>query len=63
MQAYRWIQDSRDQYTKERLVQMNDSMKLYRCHGILNCSSCCPKGMFFDIIIMHMPCVRIAVYY
>ncbi|CCF73272.1 succinate dehydrogenase (ubiquinone) iron-sulfur protein [Babesia microti strain RI] len=45
MQAYRWIQDSRDQYTKERLVQMNDSMKLYRCHGILNCSSCCPKGL------------------
>jgi len=45
MQAYRWIADSRDEYTAERLAQINDTMGLYRCHGILNCTSCCPKGL------------------
>jgi len=44
-QAYRWIADSRDQYTEERLAWLNDTMKLYRCHGIMNCTSCCPKGL------------------
>jgi len=45
MQAYRWIADSRDQYTTERLAWVNDTMKLYRCHGIMNCTNCCPKGL------------------
>jgi len=45
MQAYRWIADSRDQYTSERLAWVNDTMKLYRCHGIMNCTNCCPKGL------------------
>jgi len=45
MQAYRWIADSRDQYTEERLAWVNDTMKLYRCHGIMNCTACCPKGL------------------
>jgi len=45
MQAYRWIADSRDQYTNERLAWVNDTMKLYRCHGIMNCTNCCPKGL------------------
>ncbi|EDO06889.1 putative Succinate dehydrogenase [ubiquinone] iron-sulfur subunit 1 mitochondrial [Babesia bovis T2Bo] len=45
MQAYRWIEDSRDEYTVERMVDVNDSMKLYRCHGILNCTRACPKGL------------------
>ncbi|SBS92635.1 iron-sulfur subunit of succinate dehydrogenase, putative [Plasmodium malariae] len=45
MQAYRWIVDSRDEYTDERLMEVNDTMKLYRCHGIMNCSLCCPKGL------------------
>jgi len=45
MQAYRWIADSRDQYTAERLAWVNDTMKLYRCHGIMNCTNCCPKGL------------------
>jgi len=45
MQAYRWIADSRDQFTEERLAWVNDTMKLYRCHGIMNCTSCCPKGL------------------
>ncbi|CDJ63062.1 LOW QUALITY PROTEIN: iron-sulfur subunit of succinate dehydrogenase, putative [Eimeria necatrix] len=45
MQAFRWISDSRDEFTRERLAQINDTMKLYRCHGIMNCSISCPKGL------------------
>jgi len=45
MQAYRWVADTRDQYTSERLAWVNDTMKLYRCHGIMNCTNCCPKGL------------------
>merc|ERR1719223_958659 len=45
MQAYRWIADSRDQFTEERLAWVNDTMKWYRCHGIMNCTNCCPKGL------------------
>ncbi len=45
MQAYRWIADSRDEYTEERLQQLNDAWKLYRCHGIMNCSNTCPKNL------------------
>jgi succinate dehydrogenase (ubiquinone) iron-sulfur subunit len=44
-QAYRWIVDSRDQYANERLAWVNDTLKLYRCHGIMNCTNCCPKGL------------------
>ena len=42
MQAYRWIIDSRDEFTEERLDQVNDAMKLFRCHTIMNCSKVCP---------------------
>jgi succinate dehydrogenase/fumarate reductase iron-sulfur protein len=45
MQAYRWIEDSRDENTKERLDYVNDAMKLYRCKTIMNCSNTCPKGL------------------
>lgn len=41
----RWIMDSRDEYTKERLDAVNDEFKLYRCHTILNCAKACPKGL------------------
>lgn len=44
-QAFRWIDDSRDQMTKERLEQLDDTFKLYRCHTIMNCSKTCPKGL------------------
>uniref|UniRef100_A0A0D9X3Y1 Succinate dehydrogenase [ubiquinone] iron-sulfur subunit, mitochondrial n=1 Tax=Leersia perrieri TaxID=77586 RepID=A0A0D9X3Y1_9ORYZ len=40
-----WIQDSRDQFTKERLDSINDEFKLYRCHTIKNCTHACPKGL------------------
>jgi len=45
MQAYRWIEDSRDESTKERLANLDDSFKLYRCHTIMNCTKTCPKGL------------------
>lgn len=45
MQAYRWIEDSRDELTKERLDALDDTFKLYRCHTIMNCSKTCPKGL------------------
>merc|ERR1712070_547252 len=45
MQAFRWIDDSRDEYTKERLEALDDAFKLYRCHTIMNCSKTCPKGL------------------
>jgi succinate dehydrogenase (ubiquinone) iron-sulfur subunit len=45
MQAYRWVSDSRDQFTKERLAAMDDEFKLYRCHQIMNCARVCPKGL------------------
>ncbi|XP_057437430.1 succinate dehydrogenase [ubiquinone] iron-sulfur subunit 2, mitochondrial-like [Lotus japonicus] len=43
LHANRWISDSRDEYTKERLEAINDEFKLYRCHSILNCADACPK--------------------
>jgi succinate dehydrogenase / fumarate reductase iron-sulfur subunit len=43
--AYRWIADSRDEYTGERLDVLQDPFKLYRCHTIMNCTMTCPKGL------------------
>lgn len=45
LQSYRWIADSRDENTKERLDQLEDPFKLYRCHTIMNCTKTCPKGL------------------
>jgi succinate dehydrogenase / fumarate reductase, iron-sulfur subunit len=45
LQAYRWLIDSRDEATGERLDQLEDPFKLYRCHTILNCAQTCPKGL------------------
>ncbi len=45
MQAYRWIADSRDEATGERLDALEDPFKLYRCHTIMNCTKTCPKGL------------------
>ncbi|VAI76252.1 unnamed protein product [Triticum turgidum subsp. durum] len=45
LHANRWIQDSRDEFTKERLDSINDEFKLYRCHTIKNCTHACPKGL------------------
>jgi len=45
MQAYRWIEDSRDDHTEERLAELDDAFKLYRCHTIMNCTKVCPKHL------------------
>ena len=45
LQAYRWIADSRDETTGERLDDLEDPFKLYRCHTIMNCAKACPKGL------------------
>ncbi len=45
LQAYRWIADSRDEYTGERLDSLEDPFRLYRCHTIMNCTKTCPKGL------------------
>ncbi len=45
LQAYRWLIDSRDEATTERLDGLEDPFKLYRCHTIMNCSKTCPKGL------------------
>ena len=43
--AYRWIIDSRDEATGERLDQLEDPFRLYRCHTIMNCADVCPKDL------------------
>jgi succinate dehydrogenase / fumarate reductase, iron-sulfur subunit len=45
LQAYRWIIDSRDEKTGERLDNLEDPFRLYRCHTIMNCTQACPKGL------------------
>ena len=45
LQAYRWIADSRDEKTGERLDDLEDPFKLYRCHTIMNCTKTCPKSL------------------
>ncbi|MFC2250626.1 succinate dehydrogenase iron-sulfur subunit [Labrys portucalensis] len=45
LQAYRWLIDSRDERTGDRLDELEDPFKLYRCHTIMNCAQTCPKGL------------------
>lgn len=45
LQAYRWLVDSRDEATGERLDMLEDPFRLYRCHTIMNCTKTCPKGL------------------
>ena len=45
LQAYRWIADSRDEFTGERLDDLEDPFRLYRCHTIMNCTNTCPKDL------------------
>jgi len=45
LHAYRWIIDSRDEATGERLDHLEDPFRLYRCHTIMNCTKTCPKGL------------------
>ena len=45
LQAQRFLADSRDTKTDERLEDLDDNLKLYRCHTIMNCTNTCPKGL------------------
>ncbi|NNL88894.1 MAG: succinate dehydrogenase iron-sulfur subunit [Marinicaulis sp.] len=45
LQSYRWLSDSRDQHANERLDDLEDEFKLYRCHTIMNCAQVCPKHL------------------
>ena len=45
LQAYRWIADSRDEAVGERLDELEDPFRLYRCHTIMNCTNTCPKHL------------------
>jgi succinate dehydrogenase / fumarate reductase iron-sulfur subunit len=45
LQAYRWLADSRDDHKGERLDNLEDPFRLYRCHTIMNCTATCPKGL------------------
>ncbi len=45
LHAYRFLADSRDSATEERLADLDDAYSVFRCHGIMNCVSVCPKGL------------------
>jgi len=45
LQAYRFLADSRDTATRERLADLDDPFSVFRCHGIMNCVAVCPKGL------------------
>ncbi len=45
LQAYRFLADSRDTATDERLATLDDPFSVFRCHGIMNCVEVCPKGL------------------
>ena len=45
LQAYRFLADSRDTHTQERLSELDDPFSVFRCRGIMNCVNVCPKGL------------------
>jgi succinate dehydrogenase / fumarate reductase, iron-sulfur subunit len=51
LQAYRFIADTRDNATNERLDELEDPYRLFRCHTIMNCAEVCPKGLNPSIAI------------
>ena len=54
LQAYRWLIDSRDEAQGERLDNLEDPFRLYRCHTIMNCAQTCPKGLNPAKAIVHI---------
>lgn len=59
LQAYRWLADSRDEATGERLDNLEDPFRLYRCHTIMNCAQACPKGLNPAKAIAHVKSMMI----
>lgn len=60
LQAYRWVVDSRDEATSERVAYVDDTFRLYRCHTILNCSAACPKSLLPGTAIAELKNLAIA---
>ncbi|CAH2239813.1 succinate dehydrogenase [ubiquinone] iron-sulfur subunit-like [Pararge aegeria] len=54
LHAYRWIIDSRDEDTEQRLFELRDDFKAFRCHTIINCTLACPKGLHPALIIAKL---------
>ena len=54
MQAYRWVIDSRDEFTEERLEMLGGDMKLGECYQIGLCSLTCPKGLNPRAALKHL---------
>jgi len=54
LQAYRFLADSRDQATDERLQELDGPYKMFRCHTIMNCVKVCPKGLNPTRAIHHI---------
>ncbi len=54
LQAYRFLADSRDTATAERLAELDDPYSVFRCHGIQNCVQVCPKGLNPTQAISHI---------
>lgn len=54
LQSYRFLADSRDQAAGERLNELNDPYRLFRCHTIMNCTDVCPKGLNPSQAIGHI---------
>ena len=54
MQAYRWVIDSRDEYTEERLEMLGGDMKLGECYQIGLCSLTCPTGLNPRAALKHL---------
>ncbi len=54
LQAYRFLADNRDQAMGERLNELNDPYRLFRCHTIMNCTDVCPKGLDPSQAIGHI---------
>lgn len=60
MQAYRWMIDSRDEFTNERLAMMEDGFTVYRCHTIMNCTKTCPKVSFCFQMHCTKTCLKVS---
>ena len=55
MQAYRWVIDSRDEATEQRLNNLKDPFSVYRCHTIMNCTKTCPKVGHCESLLCEFP--------
>ena len=60
LQAYRFIADSRDTATQQRLSELDDPFSVFRCRGIMNCVSVCPKGLNPTRAIGHIRSMLLA---